>query len=55
MTKTKNNTIHMNKMLENKITMKKVLALGKQLFGEKCMKNECLIFFFLLVTCFLVI
>lgn len=36
MTKTKkNNTIHMNKMLENKTTMKKVLALGKQLFGEK--------------------
>ena len=27
--------IHMNKMLENKITMKKVLALGKQLFGGK--------------------
>lgn len=25
----------MNKMLENKTTMKKVLALGKQLFGEK--------------------
>ena len=38
-TRTKKNPkqliIHMNKMLENKITMKKVLALGKQLYGGK--------------------
>lgn len=51
----KTNTIHMNKMLENKNNNKKSLHLVNNYLGKKWMKNECLILFFLFVTCFLVI